>query len=178
MTPRPSLTLAALTVFVAAAALTGCTTAGSPSSSGTPGAASASAPSTPSAHGTFTIPTTCLSAAEVSALLALPEYGPTMTASSGSLVCEYLTATQDGSIIDYETKPGASAAKLAASMASNPPDGSTVTPISHLGDAAYEVQTVGVEGVIVLKGSTLITIAGGPTTLARVESLAVDVLAG
>lgn len=178
MTPRLPLALAAVTALVVAAALTGCTTAGSPSSNGSPAAARASAPGTPSGPSTFTIPTTCLPAAEVSSLLALPEYGPTVTASSGSLVCEYLTATEDGSIIDYETRPGASPATLAASMASNPPTGATVTPISHLGDAAYEVQTDGVEGVMVLTGSTLITIAGGATTLPRVESLAVDVLAG
>ncbi|MEP6843756.1 MAG: hypothetical protein ABJA11_09545 [Pseudolysinimonas sp.] len=178
MTHRLTLPLVTAAALVVMTALAGCTTGGSPASSSSPVAASASASAAPSAHTAFTIPTTCLSAAEVSNLLGMPEYGPTVTASPGSLICEYLTATEDGAIIYYESRPGASPAVLAASVASNPPDGATVTPISHLGDAAYELTTPEGEGVIVLSGSTLITIAGGMTTLPRVESLAVDVLAG
>ncbi|MEO6114788.1 MAG: hypothetical protein ABIP33_00225 [Pseudolysinimonas sp.] len=117
-------------------------------------------------------------ASEVAGLLGLPEYGPTSTASAGSLVCEYLTATEDGAIIDYETKPGMTAAVLAANLKSNPPDDATVTPIAHLGDAAYGVETGHGEALMVLTGSTLITMAGGAATLPRLESLAVDVLAG
>jgi hypothetical protein len=172
------------TACALAMALAGCATGGSPGSGNGPGGsggAAASAPASsasPAAHATFTIPSECLPASEVSALLGLPENGPTVTADPGELICEYLTATEDGAIIYYQTKPGASAARLAADIASNPPAGATVTPISHLGDAAYEVTTAGSVGVMVLTGSTLITIGGGQTTLPRVESLAVDVLAG
>lgn len=178
MTHRPPLGIVAATALVVALALAGCATGGSPASVGGPSAAGSSVPATPSKHSAFVIPSTCLPASEVSALLGLPENGPTVTASTDELICEYLTATQDGAIIYYQTKPGASPARLAADLASNPPAGATVTPISHLGDAAYEVTTADGVGVMVLTGSTLITIGGGQTTLPRVESLAVDVLGG
>ncbi len=179
MTRRPLL--APITVaFVATLALAGCTTggfAGSPAA-GASASASVSASSKPAAKAAFVIPTNCLGASEVSALLGLPENGPTVTASPGSLVCEYLTATEDGAIIDYETEPGLTPATLDASVKSNPPDGATVAPLAHLGDAAYEVKTGNGESILVLTGSTLIDIAGGETTLPRIESLALDVLAG
>lgn len=54
----------------------------------------------------------------------------------------------------------------------------TVKPIEHLGDAAYEVDAAGSTGVLVITGSTVIDIAGGATSIERVEALALDMLAG
>jgi hypothetical protein len=179
MTPRLPF-LAAVTALIVSAALAGCST-GVPAASG--GGSSSSIPAAsgspaPAKHSAFTIPTTCLSASEVSNLLGLPEAGPTMTADTDQLICEYLTATQDGAIINYQNKPGASAASLAAEVTSNPPQGATIKPIEHLGDAAYEVDAAGSTGVLLITGSTVIDIAGGGASIDRVEALAVDVLAG
>ena len=177
MTSRVPLLLA-IAALVVTVPLAGCSTGTSPASSGSPSAGNASASPAPAAHTTFTIPTSCLSAAEVSGLLGLPEAGPTETADTGQLICEYLTATQDGAIINYQTKPGASAASLAAEVASNPPEGATVSPIDHLGDAAYEVDVAGGVAIVVITGSTIIDVAGGGAPLPKVEALALDVLAG
>ena len=177
MTPRLSPALVAVTLLAITGALAGCSTGASSTTSGSP-AAGASASAAPSKHAAFTIPTTCLSASEVSNLLGLPEAGPTVTADTDQLICEYLTATQDGAIINYQTKPGASAPSLAAEVASSPPQGATVTPIDHLGDAAFDVEAAGGASILVVTGSTIIDIAGGGAPLPKVEALAVDVLAG
>jgi hypothetical protein len=179
MTPRLPVALAGAALLLSAA-LAGCSTGGATggSISGSPSAAASAASKAPAASAAFKIPTTCLSAAEVSGLLGLPEAGPTMTAETNQLICEYLTATQDGAIINYQTKPGASAASLAAEMAANPPADATVTPIAHLGDAAYEVDAAGSTGILMVTGSTIIDVAGGGASIERVEALALDVLAG
>jgi hypothetical protein len=181
MTPRLPLVLGA-TALLVSAALAGCSTGGSPgaspASSGSLSAANGSASPAPAAHGAFKIPTTCLSASEVSGLLGLPEHGPIMNAGTDSLICEYLTPTEDGAIINYQTKPGVSPAELAEDLKNNPPADATVTPIAHLGDAAYEVDAAGGTGILLVTGDTVIDIAGGKTSIERVEALALDVLAG
>ena len=182
MTPRLSRALivatALATALVVATTLAGCSTAASPGASQPSGSSAASTSAAPSAHAKFVIPSTCLSASEVQNLLGLPESGPTVTADTGSLICEYLTATQDGAIINYESKPGETPATLAANLTVSPPAGAIMMAIPHLGDAAYEVKVNASDGIVMLAGSTLIDIAGGDTTLPRLESLAVDVLAG
>jgi hypothetical protein len=177
MTSRVPLLLA-IVALVVTVPLAGCSTGTSPASSGSPSASAASASPAPAAPSAFTIPTACLPASEVSGLLGLPEAGPTETADTDQLICEYLTATQDGAIINYQTKPGASAASLAAEVASSPPQGATVTPIDHLGDAAFDVDAAGGVSVLIVTGSTIIDVAGGGAPLPKVEALALDVLAG
>lgn len=180
MTSRFPITIVVVTAALAAGTLTGCST-GTPSASVSASAgqtASGAPASGVPAHSAFSIPSTCLSAAEVQGLLGLPEHGPTVNAKSGELICEYLTPTEDGAIILYQTKPGETPATLAASAAGNAPADATVTAVAHLGDAAYEVKTPEGDGLVILTGSTLITIGGGDVSLPRLEALAVDVLAG
>ena len=183
MNARTIPMLATLALAVALA-LAGCATGGPTGTAGGSGGASqaatpaASASAAPSKHTAFTIPSDCLSASEVAGLLGLPEHGPIVKSDTDSLLCEYLTPTQDGAIINYQTKPGVSAASLAAQLASNPPANATVKPIAHLGDAAYEVDAAGSTGLLVITGSTVIDIAGGSASIERVEALALDVLAG
>lgn len=183
MKPR-TLPAAAATAIAIAVTLAGCATGGAPTTGGGSGGPSGAATSAgsataaPAQHAAFTIPSDCLSASEVSGLLGLPEHGPIVKSDTDSLLCEYLTPTQDGAIISYQTKPGVSASSLAAQLASNPPANATVKPIEHLGDAAYEVDAAGSVGVLVITGSTVIDIGGGATSIERVEALALDVLAG
>jgi len=175
MTTRPVFVVAAAVLL---AALAGCSTAHPAAPSGSPSGAGSSASKSPAAHAGFKIPDTCLSATEVSGLLGLPEAGPKVVKETDQLICEYLTATQNGAIINYQIKPGVSAASLAAEMASNPPADATVTPIDHLGDAAYELDAAGGVSILIITGSTIIDIAGGGAPLPKVEALALDVLAG
>jgi hypothetical protein len=179
MTSRLAAALIVITTGCAlAGALTGCSTGAPSASNPANGAPSGAASSGGSAHAPFTIPTTCLSASEVSNLLGLPEAGPKVITGTDQLICEYLTATQDGAIINYQNKPGISPAALAEELKNNPPKDATVTPIAHLGDAAYEVDAAGGTGILLVTGSTVIDIAGGKTSIERVEALALDVLAG
>lgn len=161
--------------------LTGCSPAalpGSPSSGGNPTAGTSPAPAA-AAAGAFAIPKSCLSAADVSATLGVPAYGPTVSADSTSLVCEYFTATEDGPIIDFEPSKSLTATSFAAQLKASPPAGATATAISGLGDAAVLLKfSTGTEGIFVLAGKVTINIAGGATSPTDIQKLTKKLLAG
>ena len=183
MIPRLTIPLAASAAILTAIVLAGCSVGGSATpGSGTSLAPSASASASPSpkaaAKTPFVIPSACLSASEVSTLLGLPEADPKTVAGSGMLLCEYLTATQDGSIIQYQTKPGVTVATIKG-QAATPPEGSTATLIPGLADASFELKAAdGGESILMLTGQTVIDVGCGQTTFERCQSLAIDVLAG
>ncbi|MEP6481150.1 MAG: hypothetical protein ABJA94_03995 [Rhodoglobus sp.] len=159
-----------------AAVLAGCS-AGGPAPSRSPG--DQPAPGASTAATGFILPTSCLSATDVSSLLGEPAYGPTVSADSSSLLCEYLTATQDGPIVDIEPAGSLTPATFAAHFESAPPDGATATPASGLGDkAAILTFSTGAHGVYVLVGNYTIDIASGSASVANEERLARKLLAG
>jgi hypothetical protein len=180
---RPLIFPVAIIGLIAAAALTGCSAGGLPgSSSSDPGSGgssgSSSAPTTGGASGTsFTLPKTCVSAADVASILGIPAYGPTTSADSTSLTCEYLTASQDGPIIDIEPNKGLTASNLAAKMQA----GGTLknlSSVSGVGDAAVVFTVKNGHGIYALAGKYTIDIAGLSASDTGLENLAKKVISG
>ena len=189
--------LAAAGAIVLAASLAGCSAgslpgaasgsgSGSGSGVGTSGGgkpvSSASTNPPPASGGStrpFTLPPACLSAAEVATTLGVDAYGPTKTGDSTSLVCEYLTPTKDGPIIDIEPSHGLTSSAFLADSAKSPPTGATVSPVSGYGDAAELIKwDDGDRSIYVLTGNFTIDIAGLKSSAAGVEALAKEVLVG
>jgi hypothetical protein len=179
--------LAATGALVLAVTLAGCSAGslpGAESGGGSGAGGSSGSPTTPPvASGgsgrAFTLPPACLSAAQVATTLGVDAYGPTKTGDSTSLVCEYLTATKDGPIIDIEPSHGLTASVFLAGAAKSPPTGATVSPVSGYGDAAELIKWGdGDWGIYVLSGKFTIDIAGLKSSEAGVEELAKEVLAG
>ncbi|MDP9118398.1 MAG: hypothetical protein M3O28_14280 [Actinomycetota bacterium] len=183
---RPLIPVLLATAALATTMLTGCSMGplSGPVSTGdtAPGASTHSAsPSAPahsaaSAGSSFTVPTTCPSSADISAIMGIPAPpDPHQTATVDSLLCIYLTATQDGLIIDIEPSKGATPAEAEAQMAAQAPSGSgsTFASVSGFGDAAYSMTKNGaVSGLIVLTGSSVIYMVGSPSTVDGYERLA------
>jgi hypothetical protein len=170
--------------LLVAAALTGCSAGTLPGGGSNGGGTSGSGSSTnpPAASGgsgrPFTLPPACLSAAQVAGTLGVDAYGPTKTGDSKSLVCEYLTATKDGPIIDIEPSGGIAPSAWLAKLTSTPPQGATVTPTTGLGDAAALLKFPNGNSIIVLTGKYSIDIAGLDASPSNLEQLAKEVLAG
>jgi hypothetical protein len=184
------VSLAAAGALLLVGSLAGCSTGTLPGSapgggSGTSAGSRASSTSSnpPAVSGgssrPFTLPPACLSAAEVATTLGVDAYGPTKTGDSTSLVCEYLTPSKDGPIIDIEPSHGLTASAFLADSAKSPPVGASVSPVTGYGDAAELIKwNSGDWGIYVITGNFTIDIAGLKSSAAGVEALAKEVLVG
>lgn len=184
-----SASLTLVGAVIVTSALAGCSTGGLPGGSSPAANASAGSSSNPSSSSsgnsgsgsnrTFTLPPACLSATEVATTLGVDAYGPTKSGDSTSLVCEYLTPTKDGPIIDIEPSHGLTASAFLAATTSKPPAGATVTKVSGIGDAAVLIKFPdGDQSIYLLAGKFTVDVAGLKTTTTGVEQLARQVLAG
>jgi hypothetical protein len=180
---RPLIIPVAVVGLLAAAALTGCSAGGLPgSSSSDPGSeratGSSSAPVTGGSGASFTLPTTCPSAADVATKLGTPAYTPKTNGDSTSLTCEYLTDTQDGPIIDIEPNHGLTPSTLVSTMSAGG-SASNLTSVSGIGDAAVIFSLKGGRVLYVLAGKYTINVTAlAGASDSGMESLAKTIISG
>ena len=151
-----------------------------PSPSAAP--ASASAPAAGNSGGSgagAALPKDCPTAAEVSAAIGFTVPDPLPSSDADSLSCTYPTGGINTVEINFQTTPpGTTAASLQAQLQGGAASGSTVTPVSGYGQAAFTTSgaTPG-GGMLVLDGGIEFSITGGTSIPGR-ENLAKKLLAG